>query len=132
MPNCTWRPGLDEVTRPNVEPWLVLGAPKIGVLVRLMNCVMNWKFVRSEIENAFTMLKSEVANPGPRNEPAPQVPNVPGAAGATAAGFRSCMPTIPPVVLGSVSAPLPDCETPATQFGRGEALPVPELSGPCG
>src|SRR6478752_3128219 len=80
IPNCTCRPGLDDVISPNVEPWLELGAPKIGVLVRLMNCVMNWKFVLSERENAFTMLKSEVASPGPRNAPAAQVPKVPGAA----------------------------------------------------
>ena len=123
---------MDEVTKPNVEPWLELGAPKIGVLVRLMNCVMNWKFVLSEIWNPLMMLRSDVASPGPRKEPAAQVPNVPGVPGATAFGLSSCMPMIPPVTLGSVSAPLPDCETPATQFGRGEALPVRELSGPCG
>jgi len=93
---------------------------------------MNWKFVLSEIENVFTMLRSEVANPGPRNAPAAQVPKVPGLASVTAAGFKKRGPRTPKVVgsLGFVNWPLPDCETPGTQFGRGEALPVNDLSGP--
>src|SRR5258707_8454845 len=131
-PNCTCRPGLDDVITPKVGPVLVLGAPRIGVLVRLMNWVRNSKFVLSEIWNALTMLRSEVANPGPRNAPAAQVPNVPGFASVTDAGFRKWGPNTPGVVgsLGFVNWPLPDCETPGTQFGRGEALPVNDLSGP--
>lgn len=35
--NCTCRPGLDDVITPKVGPVLVLGAPRIGVFVRLMN-----------------------------------------------------------------------------------------------
>src|SRR5215467_15668579 len=109
MPNCTWRPGLDDVITPKVGPVDVLGAPRIGVLVRLMNCVMNWKFVLSEIWNAFTMLRSDVARPGPRNAPAAQVPNVPVVPSVTDNGFRKCGPRIPSVVgsFGFVNCPLP-------------------------
>src|SRR3954466_2790931 len=80
------------------------------------------------------MLMSEVANPGPRKAPAAQVPNVPGFASVTDAGLRKCGPNTPRVVgsLGLVNWPLPDCETPGTQFGRGEALPVNDLSAPRG
>src|SRR6478736_826325 len=70
IPNCTCLPGFEDVTNPKFGPWELLGAPKIGVLVRLMNCVMNWKFVLSEMENVFTMLMSDVASPGPRKAPA--------------------------------------------------------------
>src|SRR5215472_9633593 len=100
MPNCTCRPGLDDVITPKVltpVPPELLGAPRIGVLVRLMNWVMNWKFVRSEIGNALTTLKSEVAMPGPRNAPAPQVPKVPGAASVTESGFSRRRPRTPKV-----------------------------------
>src|SRR5215467_10567271 len=95
---------------------------------------MNWKFVRSEIWNALTMLRSDVANPGPRKEPAAQVPKVPRAGSVTERGFKKRLPMNPKVwgLLGSVNEPSPDCETPATQLGRGEALPVPDLSTPCG
>src|SRR6266700_5319663 len=106
-----------------------LGAPKIGVLVRLMNCVMNWKFVLSEMENVFTTLRSEVRSPGPRKTPAAQFPKVPAAGKLTAAGFRNSIPTVP--AIGTI-CPLPSGETPGTQFGRGEALPVPDTSVPCG
>ena len=73
-PNSTWRPGFDDVMSPKSGPALVFGAPRIGVFVTFRNCVMNWKLVRSDIANAFMMLRSEVASPGPRNEPAAQVP----------------------------------------------------------
>src|SRR5258708_5116781 len=107
----------------------VVGAPKIGVLVRLMNCVMNWKFVLSEMENVFTMLRSEVLNPGPRNTPAGQFPKLPAAGKLTAAGFKNSIPTVPAI---DTICPLPFGEIPGTQLGRGEALPVPDTSGLCG
>ena len=105
--------------------------------MRLMNWVRNSKFVLSEIWNALTMLRSEVANPGPRNAPAAQVPNVWGVPSVTESGLRKCGPNTPGVLdgtpftgLGLVNEPSPDCDTPATQFGRGEALPVSEESAP--
>src|SRR5256885_5503236 len=112
MPNCTWRPGLDDVITPNVftlVPPDELGAPRMGVFVRLMNWVMNWKLVLSEIENAFTMLMSDVASPGPRNAPAAQVPKVLTAGSVTEAGFRKCGPKTPKVCgsLGLVNEPSP-------------------------
>ncbi len=96
----------------------MLGAPRIGVFVRLMNWVRNSKFVLSEIWNALTMLRSEVANPGPRNAPAAQVPNVLGVPSVTDAGLRKCGPSIPGV-LGSLG--LVNCAAPGLR-NAGDAV----------
>src|SRR5581483_10410882 len=93
---------------------------------------MNWAIPCKRVLSPSTMflvrLRSAVASPGPRKEPMPQVPNVPGAPGTADATFQNCSPNCPPPRFTMEWFPF--WETPAGQFARGEALPVPELSGP--
>src|SRR5579859_2187820 len=128
MPNCTWRPGLDELITPKVEPWKKLGRPRIGVFVRLMNWAIACRLVLSPSTMFFVRLRSAVASPGPRKEPTPHVPKVPATPGTADTGFQNCSPNCPPPRLTILW--LPSCETPAGQLARGDALPVPDESGP--
>src|SRR5215469_8120408 len=127
MPNWIWRPGFELVMRPKVPeppgpgtplqagPQLKLGGARIGVLVTLINWAMTASVVFSPRLTCLPRLRSAVANPGPRNAPAAQLPKVPGAAALTEAGFQNWMPVTPPMFT---SCPLPDCETPPLQLGR--------------
>ena len=83
------RPGFDELTNPNVGTTVAFGAPKIGVLVRLMNSARSRIDEPSVTENRLDTLRSAVFNPGPRKEPAPQLPNVPAAGSAHRAGIKN-------------------------------------------
>src|SRR5438270_2940975 len=92
MPNCTWRPGLDELITPKVEPWKKLGLPRIGVFVTLMNWAMACRLVLSPWTMFFVRLRSAVDSPGLRKEPTGHVPKVPGAPGTADATFQHCSP----------------------------------------
>ena len=70
-------------------PQLPFGAEKTGVLVKLMNWVMNCRLKRSVMLKLLVRLMSAVVRPGPRNEPTPQFPKVNDAGSETAAGFRN-------------------------------------------
>src|ERR1051326_7164166 len=139
MPNCTWRPGFAEVMTPKLDvaglvPWKKLGRPSIGVLVTLMNCAMASTLALSPSWMCFERFRSAVASPGPRKEPMPQVPKCPVWPGRAETGFQNCRPRLS-LGLGFKGSsgtilPLPSCETPAGQSARGDAEPVPELSGP--
>src|SRR5262245_31066877 len=117
---------------PKVAPCVKLGLPRIGVLVTLINWARNSTLTRSVTGKRFAALRSAVDRPGPRNEPIAQFPKVFGKAGVTDAGFHHCLPKRGGVPPADTIAPLPSLLTPRTQFARGEAESVPELSGPRG
>src|SRR5437588_10664789 len=111
MPNWIWRPGFEELITPKVEPWKKLGLPRIGVLVTLMNCAMASRFALSPSEKRLERFMSAVANPGPRNEPIPQVPKCPACPGMAGVGFQNWGP---------------DCASPSEAIARRPPRGTPE------
>src|ERR1700677_5063130 len=102
------------------DPQLWLGAPKLGWLVELRKSARNCKLFDSVIRKFFCKLMSASKYPGPMTGPCAGQSPKPEAGCENAVGLNHCFPSPPTSTLGYDTGP--------SQSGRGEGLPVPELS----